>query len=224
MEQIITKAKKEFEYILNYVRRDAQNQHLAEVEKGIFHALLKLGMTLLMIFLQQKGTGYRGKIYTDKEETIKHSYHSKKAKVYLSIFGKMRIPTSLLLGKKSAHEIYPLDAEFNLPSSEYSYVLQEWSVGLGSEQSLRKSSQIFRKRILGIPLWGSTIETVMKKASVDVPIFYEMRQNPDAKSEKELLVVTMDGKGVVMKKNQFEAENLKEMPQKNEKTWRARAK
>ena len=214
MEQIVTKAKKEFEYILNYVRKDAQNQQLAEVEKGIFYALLKLGMTLLVIFLQQKGTGYMGKIHTDKEDT-KRPYHSKKCKTYLSIFGKVSIPRACYW-QKEAHEIYPLDAELNLPSTEYSYILQEWGTGLGSEQAYEKAAK-FLENILGIPLWGSAIETVMQKASVDVPNFYELRQNPDAKSEKELLVVTMDGKGVVMKKNQLEQKISRKRPRKMKK-------
>ena len=212
MERIITQARQEFEDILNYVQGNAQKQQLSEVEKGIFYSLLKLGLTLLVLFFQRKGTGYEGKVHRDKTGE-KRFYHSIKHKTYLSIFGKVRIPRACYW-KKNSREIYPLDAELNIPSTEYSYVLQEWGAALGTEESYKKSAQ-FLKNILGIPLWESTIETVMKNAYLDVPDFYETRQKPD--NEEELLVATLDGKGVVMKKNQIEQKTPKQRPRKMKK-------
>ena len=122
MEQLITQAKKQFDDILSYVQEQAQGQQLNEVEKGIFYALLKLGMTLLLVFFQQKGIGHKGKVHIDKEGT-RRPYHSIKHREYLSIFGKVSIPRACYWAK-GRHEIYPLDAELNLPGIEYSYVLQ----------------------------------------------------------------------------------------------------
>jgi hypothetical protein len=48
MEQFIAQARKQFDQILSYVQGEAQSQQLNEVEKGIFYALLKLGLTLLV--------------------------------------------------------------------------------------------------------------------------------------------------------------------------------
>jgi hypothetical protein len=50
MEKLIAQAKGQFDQILSYIQGDAQNQQLNEVEKGIFYALLKLGLTLLLMF------------------------------------------------------------------------------------------------------------------------------------------------------------------------------
>lgn len=213
MEQLIAHAKKQFDYILSYVQGEAQNQQLNQVEKGIFHALLKLGLTLLWMFLQQKGIGHRGKVHIDKEGT-KRSYHSIKTKNYLSIFGKISIPRACYW-TKGRHEIYPLDAEINLPNGEYSYLLQEWSAALGSEEPYEKAAH-FLETILGISLWGSSIETIMQKSCIDVPKFYEERQEPDTETEKEILVATIDGKGVVMRKNQL----IKKAPKKRLKKMR----
>lgn len=201
MEQLIAQAKKQFEQILSYVQGESQNQQLNEVEKGIFYSLLKLGLTLLLFFFQQKGVGNKGKVYVDKDG-IKRSYHSIKHREYLSIFGKIRIPRACYW-TKGRHEIYPLDAELNLPNTEYSYVLQEWGSALGSEEPYEKASN-FLETVLGMTLWGSSIETVMKQACVDVPNFYKERQGPKIETEKEIMVATMDGKGVVMRKDQIE--------------------
>lgn len=218
MEKLIAQAKEQFDQILSYVQGNAQNQHLNEVEKGIFYALLKLGLTLLLVFLQQRGVGHKGKVHFDKEG-IKRSYHSIKHREYLSIFGKVSIPRACYWTKGN-HEIYPLDAELNLPETEYSYVLQEWSAALGSEEPYEKAAH-FLENILKMPLWGSTVETVMDKASVDVPQFYEKRQGPDAGTEKEIIVATADGKGVVMRKDQIEKKvakkRLRKMRKKGER-------
>ena len=211
MEEVIAQAKGQFDQILSYIQGDAQNEPLNEVEKGIFYALLKLGMTLLLVFFQQKGVGHKGKTHFDKEG-VKRPYHSIKYREYLSIFGKVSIPRACYW-TKGYHEIYPLDAELNLPETEYSYVLQEWSATLGSEEPYQKAAH-FLETVLKMPLWGSTIETVMSKSCIDVPQFYEGRQGPDAGTEKEIIVATGDGKGVVMRKGQIEKKAVKKQPRK----------
>ncbi len=206
MEKLIAQAKGQFDQILSYIQGDAQNQQLNEVEKGIFYSLLKLGLTLLLLFFQQKGIGHKGKIHVDKEG-VKRRYHSIKHREYLSIFGRLNIPRACYWAKGD-HEIYPLDAELNLPRTEHSYVLQEWSAALGSEEPYEKAAH-FLETILGIPLWGSVVETVMHESSVDVPQFYANRQGPNIETEKEIIVATGDGKGVVMRKDQLEKKIVK---------------
>ena len=215
MEQLISQAKKQFGTILSYVQGQAQGQQLNEVEKGIFYALLKLGMTLLLVFLQQKGIGHKGKIHVDKE-SARRPYHSIKHREYLSIFGRVSIPRACYWAK-GRHEVYPLDVELNLPEIECSYVLQEWSAALGSEEPYEKAAH-FLETILKMPLWGSLVETVMYKSSVDVPKFYENRQGPDAETEKEIIVATGDGKGIVMRKDQLEKKVAKKRLRKMRKT------
>ena len=214
METFITQAKWQFEQILSYVQGDAQNQQLNEVEKGIFYALLKLGKTLLLLFFQQRGVGHKGKVHID-EEGIKRPYHSIKHREYLSIFGRVSIPRACYWAK-GRHEIYPLDAALNLPETEYSYVLQEWSSALGSEEPYEKAAH-FLEMVLKMPLWGSTIETVMCKSCTHVQQFYKERQGPDAGTEKEIIVATGDGKGVVMRKDQIEKKVIKKRPRKMRK-------
>lgn len=214
METLIAQAKGQFDQILSYVQGDAQNQHLNEVEKGIFYALLKLGLALLLIFFQQKGIGHKDKVHIDKEGA-KRPYHSIKQREYLSIFGRVSIPRACYWAK-GCHEIYPLDAELNLPETEHSYVLQEWSAALGSEEPYEKAAH-FLETVLKMPLWGSAVETVMHKACVDVPQFYANRQGPGAETEKEIIVATGDGKGVVMRKDQLEKKVVKKRPRRMRK-------
>jgi hypothetical protein len=214
MDHLITQAKQQFDQILSYVQGSAQNQQLHEVEKGIFYALLKLGLTLLVMFFQQKGIGHKGKSYID-QEGVKRPYHSIKQRDYLSIFGRVSIPRACYWAK-GRHEIYPLDAELNLPNTGYSYVLQEWGSSLGSEEPYEKAAN-FLETVLGMPLWGSAIETIMHGACIDAPKFYEERQEPDRETEKKILVGTIDGKGVVLRKDQLAIKTPRKRPRKMRK-------
>jgi len=213
MEHLITQAREEFEQILSNIKNETQNQQLHEVEKGIFSSLLKLGRTLLSLYLQSKGTGHKGKVHMD-QDGIKRSYHSIKHRSYHSIFGKISIGRACYW-RKGRHEVHPLDAELNLPAVEQSYVLQEWGAALGCEEPYTKAAQ-FLETILGSSLWGSSIESIINKACVDVPNFYEEREGPDPKTENEILVATIDGKGVVMRKGQI----VEPSPKKHRKRMR----
>lgn len=104
-----------------------------------------------------------------------------------------------------------------------SIILQEWGAALGAEVPYEKAAS-FLGTILGTPLWGSSIETIMQKSCIDVPKFYEERQEPEMKPEKEILVGTIDGKGVVLRKNQFIKKAPKKRLKKNEKNRGTRKK
>lgn len=205
---LIAQVRIQFEQILSYIQGEAQNQQLHEVEKGIFCSLLKMGLTLLTMFFQLKGVGNRGRTHTDTDG-VKRTYHSIKSRVYGSIFGKISIARACYWAK-GLHQIYPLDAELNLPKTEYSYVLQEWGSILGAEEPYAKAAQ-FLETVLGTSLWGSSIESMVNESSIDVAKFYSERQGPDANTEEEILVATIDGKGIIMRKDQIE----KSVPKKN---------
>lgn len=202
MEQLITHAKEQFDQILSYVQCKAQSQQLHEVEKGIFSSLLKIGLTLLMVFFQAKGFGNKDKQHINKEG-FRRPYHSIKSRMYRSIFGKINIRRACYWAKGKS-EIYPLDAELNLPNTENSYLLQEWGAVLGAEESYEKTAR-FLETILGTSLWGSSIESIIKETNTNVSRFYQAQPKPE--NEEELLVATIDGKGIVMRKDQ-----LKQIP------------
>lgn len=118
-----------------------------------------MGLTLLALFFQAKGVGHKGRIHIDKRG-VRRLYHSIKCKVYRSIFGKIDIPRACYWAKGES-EIYPLDAELNLPSTENSYVLQEWAAVLGAEEAYEKAARfletILRNKVLQATLKGKDI-------------------------------------------------------------------
>ncbi len=97
--------------------------------------------------------------------------------------------------------MFPLDAELNLPKESYSYLLQEWAMSMGVQGAWDKVRTTF-KNMFSIDLWSSGLERMAERAKQDVTGFYEDHSSQEYKDEAELLVVTVDGKGVPMKKKE----------------------
>jgi len=199
LDSMILDAKEEFQQILNYIAGDAQEQQIHEVERSLFVRLLQLGLTLLRVFLASKGDGDVGESHTDKQGVKRPRHSAKKEKTYFSIFGKVVIERAYYW-LKGRGGLCPLDEQLNLPEDSYSYLLQEWALLLGVRKAYNKVTDLL-KRILRIDLWSEPIKIMMKKSCENIDEFYEQQATPEEESEGELLVATVDCKGVpVIKK------------------------
>lgn len=198
MEAMILEAKAEFQEILEYIQGEAQNQEIHEVEKGILRRLLELGLKLLIGYLKIKGDGNVGEIHTDNHGVTRPAHSTKKKMTYFSIFGKVVIERAYYW-LKGQGGLCPLDAELNLPESSYSYALEEWATLLGARGAYNKVRDVF-KTILQLDLWNEPVKAMMGNASEHAEKFYEQQPAPDLESEGPILVATVDGKGVPIKK------------------------
>ena len=200
LESIIQKAEGKFQGILEYVKGKAQDEQIHEVERNIFVELLQLGLILLQVFLASKGDGNVGKTHTDGEGVIRPLHSTKKEKTYFSIFGKVVIER-VYYWLKGQEGLCPLDAELNLPEDSYSYLLIEWATLLGVREAYNKVTEFF-KEIFRLYLWTEPIKMTMFESSKDVDEFYEQQPAPAAESEEEILVATVDCKGVPIVKQE----------------------
>jgi hypothetical protein len=97
--------------------------------------------------------------------------------------------------------VFPLDAQVNLPERSYSHFLQQWMTLFDVEHPFREGSNLF-EQLLGLSLAESVLMEVAPEAAVDYDAFYEQRKPPVAKDEGEIQVVSFDGKGVPMIKEE----------------------
>lgn len=204
LESAITDVRNEFEEILSYVC-GAPNQQMHDIERGIFQRLLKIGLALLIIFIKRFSSREISKEHYDRV-CSKRKYHSLKGKSYFSVFGKIEIYRPYYW-KKGSGGVFPLDAELNLPDSGYSYLLQEWGTCLATEQPYAKAAD-FLKKFLGIPLWDSVLEEIVSSGSSNVKAFYSCLSAPANEVESELLVATVDCKGILMRKSELEKKTV----------------
>lgn len=189
-------AKDQLEHLLEWNRQDAQSLDLHEVERGLFKRLIALGLTLLLCHLARRGIGKAGGDVL--RDGVSLPYHSNLSRTYLSIFGKLKIERAYFWEAGQAG-VCPLDAELNLPETRYSYFLQEFGELIGVNQAYDKLTD-YLERLLGVSFWKQGAQKVAKQAGKNVQAFYEQKEAPPACEEGELLVATIDGKGVPMRR------------------------
>ena len=160
-------SRDKFEVMLDFVRGEAQEMELHEVERGLFQRLLDLGRSMLELALTEKGTGREeagSMVTTPAGEQL--PYHSiKTRKSYLSIFGAVSIDRAYYWKPGAQEGYFPL-ADLNLPEKRYSYLLQEWGELLGVDGSFQQVTERIED-LLGVKFWTQGVQGVARAASGD---------------------------------------------------------
>lgn len=204
-EEALANCHSQFEGMLEYVSRDAQDREIHEAEEGIFRRLMQLGLSLLALYLAKKGIGKIGK-FLQVGSTLFRS-HGTKDKTYRSIFGLLEVRRAYyyLKGKGGA---CPLDAELNLRPDGYSRLLCKWANFLSIKQAFGKVSEFFEK-FLGRQIWTGPLEKLSRTAAEDAEAFRQTAKAPVVSDSADLLILSVDGKGVPMRRSELDKDESK---------------
>ena len=194
IETVFSEFDAKCDEIKSYIMGESQKQTIYHVEKGMLSLIMSFGLICLQAFLQVKGDGAVGPTHTDQDGIIRPRHSNNHDRGYFSIFGKLVINRAYYWAKDLGG-VCPLDACLNLPKKSYSYLLESWALKLGVHGSYQKVIDIFYS-MLGITLCKDPVERMMADASQSAPEFYEGLAVPESGSEGEILVETVDGKGV----------------------------
>jgi hypothetical protein len=201
-EQAILKGEKQFEQIVAFVRQaSGDGRAIDQVERGLWERLRSVGLCMLEAFVQGQGTGDMGPTLDYEGRTLNRldQTHDRR---YVSIFGELLICRHVYGTRETQkHEVMPLDAQLNLPDSEFSYVLQDWDQNLcvkGPYDEARESVQ----KMLGLGQSVGTLEQMNLEMARPVDSFFQSQPTPPAKEQGSILVLTSDGKGVPMRKDE----------------------
>lgn len=127
------------------------------------------------------------------------SYHSVEAdhrRGLVTIFGEVRV-ARLAYRHKGAANLHPADAALNLPEESYSHGLR----ALVATEAARGS---FEEAVAAIGRGSAAkvgkrqVEALAQAAAVDVEAFFDQVERPAAQAD-EVVVVSADGKGIVMR-------------------------
>jgi len=189
-ERNILKMQEQIEELSRLLLNDWQALELHEVEEEIFRVLLKVGNSALAAFVETKGTGeeaYGNEIHS----------HSEKNWNYISIFGNVPIKRAYFWDKGKGSGVFPIDEELNLASKHYSYLLQNWNQLLAVDGNFDSARETL-ERILGINIWTKQSEEINRNAARSVEEFYAKKG--EGEQTEPILVVEVDGKGVIIRK------------------------
>jgi hypothetical protein len=176
-----------------------KGQPVHEVENGLWDLALQVGRRALGVFLDCHGTGDLGPTVTLPDGRHIDRLDKLHARRYVSLFGAYALQrTAYGTREGQAIEFVPLDQRLQLPQSAFSYVLQDWDQALAMEEPFGQVSQTI-ERILKLKQSVDTLEGMSRQQAQDVGDFRDLQGSPPAAEEGQIVVVTADCKGIVIR-------------------------
>lgn len=185
--------------IVAFVRGEAQEMEIGEVERRILSMVMAVGRAALEEFVAEKGTGYAGKEVLDGRGN-RCRYVRDRTRAYRSIFGTIGIRRAYYQ-EAGSPGIFPLDGDLNLPERGYSYLVQEFSSRLAVTMSYDDAGEILSS-FFPVKMPIRSLESIVGDVCDEVDQFYHEKAPPDVCPEAVVTVATVDKKGVVIRKPQ----------------------
>ena len=194
--------------------KSGEKLRLSEAEQFLQGESRELVRTMLEEFIANGGTGDIGPGVVNSRGIYLGQKRIRVRKLK-TVLGEIEIRRTGYTARQE-ESVFPRDAELNLGRSMYSHYLRKKIVIEAARSSFATASEAIRDHF-GVMVHTRQVETIVIESSVDFEQFYEFRKNDSVlKSVKAfpILVITLDGKGVVMRK-----EDLREATRKRaEKT------
>jgi hypothetical protein len=204
---------------------DSSRQHFEELVKKLgSNETLRLDHGDLERFLQHQGfellrllmqdhftlrAGREQKVVVNNHEGVHLSHHRKTESRQLeTMFGTVELCRRGYY-KPEVGAAHPLDRELNLPLDKYSHGLEERVAEESAKGSFDNVVEAIKKNTGGkVP--KRQAEQLAVKAAHDFKAFYDTRRAKEAEDDESLLVMSLDGKGIVMRTEDLrEATRLK---------------
>jgi hypothetical protein len=113
-----------------------------------------------------------------------------------TVFGEVTV-TRLAYRRRGHSNLYPADAALNLPVEKHSHVLRKLAAIEASRGSFDDTADAI-DRATGVRLGKRQVEELAGRAAVDFEDFYDQRRPPPG-AGRDVLVLSADGKGIVMR-------------------------
>lgn len=192
-------AQEQFEAIIGALKSDEMmSAEHGDVEQLLFKDGFELLRRLFQGHLDRRAgleplreslKGFDGGVRTHRREGC--------ARPLETIFGEVTV-TRIGYGYPRYESLFPLDAELNLPPGKYSHGLQELLSEETAKGAFDEAVATLRK-MTGGSVPKRQAEELAPAIAVDFDAFYATRRLGEPEETKDLLVMSTDGKGVVMR-------------------------
>lgn len=194
-----TEARELFETMVTWLGSD----NVCGLEHGeLENQLLVNGNELLRRLLQ----GYLDRRSDDEIEgdclgsdAAKRTHKRKQSRFLTTIFGTVTV-TRIGYGGRKLTSLHPLDGELNLPTEQYSHGLSRRVASAVAFNGFNQTVETI-KNTTAAKIPKRQVEELAQKTAGDFDEFYVSQQAKSSSPEErgEILVITVDGKGVVMR-------------------------
>jgi hypothetical protein len=176
-----------------------EGQPVHQVEQTLWDLALQLGHRSLAAFFASHGTGDIGPTATLPDGHTAQRLAELHALHYRSIFGTFKLQRTVYGSREGqALAFVPLDNRLQLPRNGCSYLLQDWDQSLAMEQPFGQVNQTIQ-RMLRLTQSVDSLENANRQMAQDVADFRDLQAPPPAAEEGQLVVVSADGKGVIIR-------------------------
>ena len=195
-EDVFQMARDDFESIIGLLgSRETQGVSHSTIEDLLSSRGRELMRKLLQAHIDGRGPGeaaapVRG---ADGVERDRPRIHERDLG---SLFGGVDVER---LGYRAdgVDSLHPLDAELNLPVESYSFGVRRLAAVEASKVSFDETVASLKQHT-GTPVPKRQVEQLVVRAAQDFDRFYEERRGMEGEKSADILVLTADGKGVVM--------------------------
>lgn len=132
----------------------------------------------------------------DADEVVHGSVESGHCRALVTIFGEVRIER-LAYRHRGSRNLHPADAVLNLPAEKHSHGVRRLAAIEASRGSYDATVEAI-ERSTGCSVAKRQVESLTAAAAVDVEAFYDTFA-PEPGSRTDVLVISCDGKGIVMR-------------------------
>lgn len=198
--EFFTPARELFEEIVDWLSSDS----VCGFEHGeLENKLFVNGNELLRRLLQ----GYLDRRNDDEIEGdcfgsdgVKRTHKRKLSRKLTTIFGTVTV-RRIGYGGRKINSLNPLDAELNLPTEQYSHGVRQRVASEVAVQGFNSTVEIIEKTTAArVP--KRQVEELARTSARDFDQFYQYQQAQSKQLEQtgEIIVISVDGKGVVMRR------------------------
>lgn len=186
----------EVEELIEMVSGESSQAKTAyEIEGQLWWRMLALARQLLQLFLvMREKQEVHHKAY--EVDSICYDYVGQRERKYLSLFGEVSVRRACYWHKGKGSQ-YPLDATLSLPARSYSDWVQERVSELSVLMPYAGAVGLFASW-LGLDLPKRSVEDINGDHGVYMRDYYEECDVAAAANEDRILVVSADGKGIPM--------------------------
>lgn len=188
--------------------RDVQRMKLDNVEILVANEGRELQRTLLEEHIKARGIGNVGTFVIGKDGVVRGCKRITERKIK-TIFGVITV-RRMGYFRPEFKTFFPLDAQLNLPKDSYSFFLQKLIVLEAIKGSFDEAIETV-ERTIGITIPKRQAEKIILHVSkYFYPYYRDIKQKSNrVKNNNPLLILTLDGKGIPMRKG-----SLREATQK----------
>ncbi len=206
-----------FENIVNFLDSgEGCSMNHSELERELEKRARELMRTLLQEHLDSRGPGLCEEPICGADGIDRPQVRLQERKLE-TIFGTVGVSRTGY-GQAGTNSLHPLDAELNLPPERYSLELRHRIAEEVAKNSFDEAMATIDKSTGGhVP--KRQVEELAKRAAQDFNDFYEMRQSNPIEDEATgpVLVITADGKGVVMHEKDLREQTRKAAQKRKQK-------